>query len=272
MAGLLTQLHLAGVYWGDCSLSNTLFRQDAGMLQAYLVDAETAEAGSARLSPTLRYHDLEIMEENIRGELMELISSADMHSAYFEGLPYAEAGRYVRQRYLVLWDEITREQVIHPDEGYRIQERIRALNQLGFSVKQVELLPSEGGEQLRLRVIVAGRNFHRDQLMSLTGIQAEEGQATRMLNEIVELQGYFTFVNGRSMQISAAAYYWLERVYLPTIDLMRSFIEALRARGEPVDLPELYIQILEHKWYLSEQSQRDVGHTAAAQDFIQKYS
>ena len=40
---LLARLHLAGVIWGDCSLSNTLFRFDAGALAAYLVDAETAE-------------------------------------------------------------------------------------------------------------------------------------------------------------------------------------------------------------------------------------
>lgn len=39
ISGLLVQLHLAGTFWGDCSLSNTLFRRDAGALQAYLVDA-----------------------------------------------------------------------------------------------------------------------------------------------------------------------------------------------------------------------------------------
>jgi hypothetical protein len=43
LADLLVQLHLAGFFWGDCSLSNTLFRLDAGRLVAYLVDAETSE-------------------------------------------------------------------------------------------------------------------------------------------------------------------------------------------------------------------------------------
>ena len=42
-AELLVRLHLTGFYWGDCSLSNALFRRDAGALSAYLVDAETAE-------------------------------------------------------------------------------------------------------------------------------------------------------------------------------------------------------------------------------------
>ena len=54
ISGLLVQLHLQGYYWGDCSLSNTLFRRDAGALQAYLVDAETAEHHSGYFEPALR--------------------------------------------------------------------------------------------------------------------------------------------------------------------------------------------------------------------------
>jgi hypothetical protein len=61
---------------GDCSLSNTLFRRDAGSLQAYLVDAETAEIYPPRLPPALRYQDLAIMEENVDGELGELASQS----------------------------------------------------------------------------------------------------------------------------------------------------------------------------------------------------
>ncbi len=37
MVELLVRLHLSGFFWGDCSLSNTLFRFDAGALEAYLV-------------------------------------------------------------------------------------------------------------------------------------------------------------------------------------------------------------------------------------------
>jgi hypothetical protein len=51
ITGLMVQIHLAGVFWGDCSLSNTLFRRDAGALRAYLVDAETAEIKPGVLPP-----------------------------------------------------------------------------------------------------------------------------------------------------------------------------------------------------------------------------
>ncbi|MFY9714312.1 MAG: lipopolysaccharide kinase InaA family protein, partial [Microbacterium sp.] len=43
LALLLVRLHNVGFYWGDVSLSNTLFRRDAGAFAAYLVDAETGE-------------------------------------------------------------------------------------------------------------------------------------------------------------------------------------------------------------------------------------
>ncbi|MCX6432753.1 MAG: DUF4032 domain-containing protein, partial [Actinobacteria bacterium] len=54
---LLVQLHLAGFSWNDCSLSNTLFRRDAGAFAAYLVDAETGEIHPT-LSAGQRRYDL----------------------------------------------------------------------------------------------------------------------------------------------------------------------------------------------------------------------
>src|SRR5690625_6044891 len=40
LAVLLVRLHLVGFYWGDVSLSNTLFRRDAGEFAAYLRSEE----------------------------------------------------------------------------------------------------------------------------------------------------------------------------------------------------------------------------------------
>ncbi len=71
LAQLFVQLHLNGFFWGDCSLSNTLFRRDAGALRAFLVDAETGEQHPS-LSDGQRAHDLLIAEENIAGELLDL--------------------------------------------------------------------------------------------------------------------------------------------------------------------------------------------------------
>src|SRR3954463_2475950 len=75
LSELLVRLHLAGFFWGDCSLSNTLFRRDAGELSAYLVDAETGEMHPT-LSSGQREHDVMLAEENVAGELMDVTAEA----------------------------------------------------------------------------------------------------------------------------------------------------------------------------------------------------
>ncbi len=270
MAGLLVQLHVAGVYWGDCSLSNTLFRRDAGALQAYLVDAETAEIYPPRLNPTLRYHDLEIMEENLDGELRDLAVAGALDAGLS---PHdTHMGAYVQQRYQKLWEEITREQLIGDNDHYRIQERIRALNSLGFSVRRVEMLPAEKGDKLRLRVMVTDRNFHSDQLAKMTGIEAEEGQAQLMMNEIQELKGTLSRQNNRSIPLSVAANTWLESCYRPVLRILEPLLAAKKIQEESNSPNELYCQVLEHKWYLSERANHDVGHISAAEDYVHQFA
>jgi hypothetical protein len=262
MAGLLVQLHVAGVFWGDCSLSNTLFRRDAGTLQAYLVDAETAEIHQ-ELPPALRHDDLNIMEENINGDLADLAASRLLPP----GFPIFTTGGSIRRRYQRLWEEISREELINPNERFRIQERIRALNALGFSVGELEIRTDEGGDTLKMRAIVTDRNFHRDQLHGLTGLETEEMQAQKMMNEIQELGASLTKEKNRSVALSVAAYMWLEDTYLPAIRRLQPLIEKNGA-----DPAELYCQILEHKWYLSEKARRDVGHAATIDDYLRQFS
>src|SRR4030065_2085766 len=208
ISGLLVQLHSSGFYWGDCSLSNILFRRDAGALQAYLVDAETAEYHLPPLSPMLRYHDLEIMQENILGELTDLQTSERIEFRY----SVQETGPYILQRYRSLWEEITREEVFTRNELYRVQERIRALNLLGFSVKDIELKNEDHGNILKLRIFVSDRNFHRNQLMEITGLNAEERQAQQIINEINELRANFIQSGNSNISMDAVAYHWLEHI------------------------------------------------------------
>ena len=262
MAGLLVQLHLAGVYWGDCSLSNTLFRRDAGALQAYLVDAETTDVTPQIIPPLLRHQDLDIMENNVNGELEDLSSNVNL----IGNLPSPDTGGFIKHRYQRLWEEVTHEDVITPAEHYRIHERIRSLNTLGYSIGNISLIPNEGGDQLRFKLIVTDRNFHRNQLFTLTALQAEERQARTIMNEIQEVKAVLSRTNNRSTPVSVAAHYWLENYYFPTIDLLHDLIH------HPVDGPELYCQVLENKWFLSEKAQRDVGHHVAAVDYRARFS
>lgn len=262
IASLLVQLHLAGFYWGDCSLSNTLFRRDAGALRAYLVDIETGEHYPDQMPATRRYLDLEIMEENVSGDLRDLGATGLL----VQNIPIADTGAYIRLRYQSLWEEISKEEIIDPGEQYKIQERIRALNALGFSVGDVELTRTDAGERLRLKVLVTDRNFHRNQLYNLTGLDAEELQARKMVNEIQEVKARLSNTQNRSTPLSVAAFHWLENNYQPVINEL-SVLDSIYTTSA-----ELYCQVLEHKWYLSESAKQDVGHEYATRDFISKFS
>ena len=267
ISGLLVQLHSNGFYWGDCSLSNILFRRDAGALQAYLVDAETAEVHLPPLSPMLRYHDLEIMQENISGELSDLQSYENIVFSY----PIQETGPYIQQRYRSLWEEITREEVFTNSELFCVDERIRALNSLGFSVKDIELKHEEQGNILKLRIFVSDRNFHRNQLMEITGLYAEDRQAQQIMNEIYELKANISQSNNPNITLEAVAYHWMEFVYKPVAEQLQSLINSKTDLILTTNTIELYCQLLEHKWYLSERAQHDVGHQTAVDDFIHRF-
>lgn len=251
LAGLLCQLHLAGVYWGDCSLANTLFRRDAGSLQAVLVDAETSEIHDS-LSDARRSADLDIMVENVAGGLLDLVALGALRPDW----PATETAEDLRSRYEHLWQEVNRVEVLLPSERFRIEERVRRLNALGFTVGEIQLSPEAGGDRLRLQVMVTDRNFHRDLLHTLTGVDAQEHQAQQMVNEIRQIKAALSEAQKQSLSLSVAAYDWRRSRFEPAIAKLR----ASRGAGEDA---ELYCQLLEHKWLLSEQAQHDVGFEAA---------
>ncbi len=166
MVELLARLHLAGLMWGDCSLSNTLFRLDAGALAAYLVDAETAE-----LHPTLsegqRAYDVAVAHERVGGELFDLAAAGLLP----DDVDPIEVAEEIVRRYEALWMELKREEVLLPGEQrYRIAERLQRLNELGFDVDELELLDAAEGSRLRVHTRVAEPGHHRRLLFARTGL------------------------------------------------------------------------------------------------------
>ena len=255
---LLVRLHLSGFFWGDCSLSNTLFRYDAGTLEAYLVDSETSEQHPT-LSDGQRAWDMELAIERVCGELFDLEAGGLLPA----GVDPIETGEELRRRYEALWDELTREETLQPEEQrYRIAERLRRLNDLGFDADELELISTPDGNKLRIRTKVAEAGQHIRQLFWQTGISAEENQARRLLNDIASFRGYLEQKTGQPVSETVAAHRWLEEIYDPVV---ASIPAELRDRLAP---PEVFHEILEHRWYLSEQAGRDVGTTAAARSYF----
>ena len=259
MAGLLVRLHLAGVFWGDCSLSNILFRRDAGQLGTYLVDAETSEVHPS-LSDGQRRTDLMIMEENLGGDLLDIGMVAKLPDA----LRPEDIGANIRGRYEALWAEVNRELIVKPEERWRIQERVRALNALGFSVGEIQLIATGDSDKLAMRTLVTDRDYHRHRLQDLTGLVAEERQAEMLLNEIEELRADLSRGLEHRVPSSVAAFKWLSERW----EFAQKRLDQLK-QGE-ADAAELYCQVLEHKWFLSEQAKKDIGLPMALDDYLAK--
>ena len=184
-AGLLVRLHLVSCYWGDCNLSNVLYRFDAEAIDTIMVDAETAEIVPGPLTDGRRTEDLEIMIENVAGDMADLAVAAggDLDVADLQ------LGEDIVVRYRELWSILEEEPVIPREESYRIRERLEQLNDLGFDVDDVIIEPGPEGNLVKIRTIVGGRTFHSDRLAELTGIVASENQARIILSDLLLSEG-----------------------------------------------------------------------------------
>ena len=260
MASLLVDLHRAGVYWGDCSLANTLFRRDGDKIQAYLVDAETSEIHPA-LSDGQRAYDLEILVENVAFGLADLGAMQGRDDVFDDAIDAAET---VRARYTAVWDELHLESELLPGDRHAIRARIRRLNDLGFAIDELTLEPtSPTSDVVRLRVAVANRRFHAHQLQKLTGLVALEGQARLLLNDIREYQAWLESSTHRSLTTADAAARWLAEVLEPASAALVPAIGPLR------DPLQAYCDVLEEKWLLSEAAGHDVGLEAAMAAYLE---
>lgn len=254
LAGLFVRLHLAGFYWGDCSLSNTLFRRDAGALAAYLVDAETGELRDS-LSDGQREHDLEIARVNIAGELMDLSAGGFLP----ESVDPVDTSQRIVDRYRDLWRELTEPERFEQGDRWRVDERIRRLNELGFDVDELAISTDIGGTQIQIQPKVVDAGHHSRRLLRLTGLDVEENQARRLLND---LDAYRAATDRQGDDEEIVAHDWLSRVYEP---VQREVPRDLTHKLEPA---ELFHEVLEHRWYMSERAGHDVSIEAAIKDYV----
>ena len=254
LALLLVRLHLLGFYWGDVSLSNTLFRRDAGAFSAYLVDAETGEL-HPRLTVGQREYDVDLARTNIIGELMDLQAGG-----YFpDDADPIEIGDRICGQYNLLWNELTGEETISRGQRrYKVSERIGRLNDLGFDVAELRMTSDASGEHLSIQPKVVDAGHHHRKLMRLTGMDVGENQARRLLADIDSWRA----TTGRTaMPIELAAHEWLTDEFTPVVTAVPP---ALAAKLEPA---QIYHEFLEHRWYLAQQA----GHDLPRDEVIRSY-
>ncbi len=255
LAVLLVRLHLLGFFWGDVSLSNTLFRRDAGAFAAYLVDAETGELHPEGLTSGKRMYDIELARTNIIGELMDLQAGGLLE----EDVDTIDVGDRIVTRYLELWDVLTGEESFSMSERWRVANRIERLNSLGFDVGELSMTTDLDGTHLSIQPKVVDAGHYHRQIMRLTGLDVQEGQGRRMLND---LEAYRSLWNRKNEPLEIAAHAWLADVFEPTIAAVPA---EMRSKLEPA---EIFHEVLEHRWYMSEAAGYDVSMQDAVADYV----
>jgi len=252
---LLVRLHLSGFYWGDVSLSNTLFRRDAATFAAYLVDAETGDLHE-RLSDGQRSYDLEVARVNIIGELMDLEAGELLEA----GVDTVAIGDLLVERYTELWDILTSEESFDAGERWRVAARIERLNALGFDVGELDILTDVDGTTVRIQPKVVDAGHHSRRLMRLTGLDVEENQARRLLND---LDSYSAMSDRQNDEEEFVAHDWLSEVFEPAV---RAVPRELRGKLEPA---QMFHEMLDHRWFLAGEQHRDVPMAEAVASYTE---
>ena len=254
LALLLVRLHLVGFFWGDVSLSNTLFRRDAGKFAAYLVDAETGQLYDSKLSNGQRENDLEIARINIAGELMDLIASGKASD-----LDPNEISQRIVDKYHELWKELTATETFDAAERWRISRRVQRLNDLGFDIEELSMVKDEAGQTVKIQPKVVDAGHHARRLLLLTGLDVEENQARRLLNDIDQFKLSHARVGADE---EVLAHQWLSEVFEPVVGAIP---HEYTGRLEPA---EIFHEVLEHRWYMSEKQGVDVDLIDAVRSYV----
>lgn len=256
LAVLLVRLHIAGFFWGDVSLSNTLFRRDAGAFSAYLVDAETGHLYDSGLSNGQRENDLEIARVNIAGELMDLIASGNAAP----GVDAVATSERIVAKYRELWAELTGSETFDAVDRWKINRRVDRLNELGFDIEEMAIKTDANGTTVRIQPKVVDAGHHARRLIRLTGLDVEENQARRLLNDLDQ----YRIENPRpGADEEVLAHEWLSNSFEPVVTAIPKH---LSGRLEPA---EIYHQVLEHRWYMMENQKRDIPAAEAVQSYIE---
>ena len=256
LAYLLVRLHLLGFWWGDCSLSNTLFRRDAEGFAAYLVDAETGEF-QKKLSDGQREHDLELARFNVAAELEDL----KIAGVLFPAMDPIRASESVITRYRKIWKSLSEPQILPAGDRHAVERAMRSLQDIGFAVEEVDIQLAGDKSTVTFIPKLVAPNYHSQRLIELMGLETEELQAKRILA---------SFDRFRSREIEKtpkkeeAAKRWLDEVFYKVINAVPS---AMRGRVEDA---QLFHEVLEHRWYLGEKAGRDLGLEFATNDYISK--
>ena len=151
-----------------------------------------------------------------------------------------------------------------PDERYRIDERLHRLNDLGFDVEELELVRGPDGYHLKLHPRVVEPGHHRRRLLE-TDRPARAGepgapaaQRPRALPRAPREGGGPAAADERGRGALARA-----TSSSPRSPASRPSCWSKR------EAAEVFHELLEHRWFLSQQAGKDVGLMPAVDAYVE---
>jgi len=98
---------------------------------------------------------------------------------------------------------------------------------------------------------------------ALTGLRVQENQARQILSDLTRFRAKWIEGVGHDIPEDLAARRWLDEKFYGVLSMVPP-----KLRRKLPDA-ELFHEISEHRWLMSEQLGQDVGRQAAVQDYIQ---
>ncbi|WP_394685500.1 DUF4032 domain-containing protein, partial [uncultured Microbacterium sp.] len=161
--------------------------------------------------------------------------------------------------YHSLWGALTDRESFAVDESWRITERVHRLNALGFDIGEMSIRTASDGTKVSIQPKVVDAGHHQRRLLRLTGLDVEENQARRLLNDLDEFRARVSRLGADEEMV---AHEWLTRVFEP---IVMAIPWDLRAKLEPA---EVFHQVLEHRWYMSQARGRSVPLAEVVSSYI----
>ena len=135
---------------------------------------------------------------------------------------------------------------------------MRQLHDLGFAVEEVSVTIDGDTKMLSFQPKLVAAGYHTQRLRELTGLETEELQAKRLL---ASFDRYRARENSTGMTVNEMAKKWLTEVFEPIINRVPADM-----RGR-VERAQMFHEILENRWYLSEKVGHDVGLEEATDNY-----
>ena len=140
------------------------------------MDAETGELHPA-VSEGQRAGDIQLGGTN-------LLHLLDQAGGLLPSIDPMDTADEICRRYNSLWAELTGTEVLDVAEWHRLDSRIRRLNKLGFDVAELQIQRNAGERRVVVQPKVVDSGYHQRKLLRLTGLDVEENQARRLLNDL----------------------------------------------------------------------------------------